>query len=59
MFPRIEDVERSQILLNRFDEVGEILRQLARLVLSRTGEFHSVMEITNQVFDQHYRARAA
>jgi len=60
MFPRSENtIDDTQALIRRFDEATEIIRELAKLVLPRAGEFHSVLEITNEVFDQYYDAKAA
>jgi hypothetical protein len=60
MLNRNENRDNAQALLNRFDEVEQIVRGLAGIILTGYGEFQSVWEITNQVFDQYYhRAKAA
>ena len=51
--------ENPQALLGRFDEVEQIVRGLAKIILPRAGEFQSVQEITNEVFEHYYRAKAA
>jgi hypothetical protein len=52
--------DNTQALFDRLQEVEHIVRGLARIILPRYGEYRSVWEITNRVFDQYYqRAKAA
>ena len=51
--------ENTQVLLSRFDEAEQIVTGLAKVILPRAGEFQSVMEITDEVFEHYYHAKAA
>lgn len=51
--------ESTQVRLARFNETGEMIRELARIIFPNAKEFRSVWEITNQVFDHYYQAKAA
>jgi hypothetical protein len=50
--------DSAQALLNRLDEVHHTIRELARIILPGQGDFVSVWEITNRVFDEYYRPHA-
>ena len=50
--------DSTQALLNRLDEVQHTIRELARIILPGHGDFVSVWDITNRVFDQYYRGHA-
>jgi hypothetical protein len=55
MFPIRQNTQDStQALLNRLDEVHLVVRELARIILPKQGDFHSVWDIANQVFDDYY-----
>ena len=50
--------DSTQALLNRLDDVQQTIRELARVILPGQGDFVSVWDITNRVFDDYYRSHA-
>lgn len=53
------EASRDSQQMNRLDEVQQLVHELARIILPGLGEFNSVWDITNQVIDHYYRAKAA
>ena len=51
--------DNTQVLLNRLDEVQQLVSELARIILPKQGDFRSVWDITNQVVDNYYRTTRA
>jgi hypothetical protein len=49
--------DNTQALLNRLDEVQQLVSELARIILPRQGDFRSVWDITNSVVDSYYRPK--
>jgi hypothetical protein len=49
--------DNTQVLLNRLDEVQQLVSELARIILPKQGDFRSVWDITNQVLDGYYRSK--
>ncbi len=49
--------DNTQALLNRLDEVQQLVAELARIILPKPGEFRSVWDITHQVLDSYDRPR--
>jgi len=49
--------DNTQALLNRLDEVQQLVSELAGIILPRQGDFRSVWDITNSVVDNYYRPK--